>query len=235
MRGKLYLIPTTIGDSGINAVLPAEVSKIVEGLDHFIVENVRTARRFIRKLSATKYIDDIIFYELNKHTDKTEISKYLTVIENGKDIGLISEAGNPSIADPGADIVKIAHIKNVTVIPLVGPSSILLALISSGMNGQNFAFNGYLPINQNERIQKIRALENRSKHENQSQIFMETPYRNMKMLNDILSTCKKNTKLCIAADITLKTEHIKTKTISDWKKNKPDLNKRPAIFIIHAY
>lgn len=235
MKGKLFLIPTTLGESEINSVIPAKLNETVEQLDHFIVENIRTARRYIRKLSSTKNIDNITFYELNKHTDAEEISKYLKVVEEGEDIGIISEAGNPGIADPGADIVSIAHKKNIKVVPLVGPSSILLALISSGMNGQNFAFNGYLPIKQNERIQKIKNLEKRSKHENQSQIFMETPYRNMKMFEDIISSCNNNTKLCIACDISLHTEFIKTKTISEWKKNKQALNKRPAIFIIHSY
>jgi 16S rRNA (cytidine1402-2'-O)-methyltransferase len=147
-------------------------------------------------------------------------------------MGIISEAGNPGIADPGSEIVKLAHQKNIDIVPLVGPSSILLALISSGMNGQNFAFNGYLPVDKTDRIRKLQFLENRAKAENQSQIFMETPFRNMKMIEDILSICRNETLLCIAADITLTSEFIKTKTISEWKKNIPEINKRPTIFII---
>ena len=234
MKGKIFLIPTTLGESDIKSVIPDNVKQIVEEINFFIVENIRTARRYIRKLSATKVIDDITFFELNKHTNANELTSFIQPTLSGNDIGIISEAGNPGIADPGADIVKIAHRKGIQVIPLVGPSSILLALISSGLNGQNFAFNGYLPVKQNEKIKKIQFLENRSKNENQSQIFMETPYRNMKMTEDILNSCRKNTLLCIAADITLDTEFIKTKTIAEWKKSVPQINKRPAIFILQA-
>ncbi|NPA45194.1 MAG: SAM-dependent methyltransferase [Chlorobi bacterium] len=234
MKGKIYLIPTTLGESEISSVIPQNVKSIIEELNVFIVENIRTARRYIRKVSATKVIDDITFFELNKHTDNNKLSSFLQAAIEGKSIGIISEAGNPGIADPGASIVSIAHRKGLQVVPLVGPSSILLALISSGLNGQNFAFNGYLPVKQNEKIKKIQFLENRSKKENQSQIFMETPYRNMKMLDDIFSSCKKNTLLCIATDITLETEFIQTRTISEWKKNKPQINKRPTIFILQA-
>ena len=234
MKAKLYLIPTTLGESEIKTVIPGHIKAIVENTNYFIVENIRSARRYIRKLSAKKVIDDITFFELNKHTKASDISGFLQPIISGNDIGIISEAGNPGIADPGADVVSIAHRKNIPVIPLVGPSSILLALISSGLNGQNFAFNGYLPVKPQERINKIQFLENRSKAENQSQIFMETPYRNMKMLNDILNSCKKSTLLCIASDITLETEFIKTKMIADWKKQNIQINKRPTIFILQA-
>ncbi len=234
MKAKIYLIPTTLGESEISSVIPQNIKTIIEELNFFIVENIRTTRRYIRKVSKTKNIDGITFFELNKHTNKNELSDFLHPALQGNDIGIISEAGNPGIADPGADIVSIAHQKGIQVVPLVGPSSILLALISSGLNGQNFAFNGYLPINPNVRQKKIQSLEHRSKIENQSQIFMETPFRNMKMLNDIFSACKKNTLLCIATDITLSSEFIKTKTIADWKKNKPEINKRPTIFILHS-
>jgi len=234
MKTKLYLIPTSLGESDLKTIIPDHIKEVVESLNYFIVENIRSARRYIRKLSADKVIDDITFFELNKYTDANEVSGFLQPALSGNNIGIISEAGNPGIADPGADVVKIAHQKNIQVIPLVGPSSILLALISSGLNGQNFAFNGYLPIKPAERIKKIQFLENRSKTENQSQIFMETPYRNMKILDDILNNCKKNTLLCIASNITLQTEFIKTKTITDWKKQKPQINKRPTIFILQA-
>lgn len=234
MNSKIYLIPTTLGESNVNSVIPSKIKTIIEELDYFIVENTRTARRYIRKVSKDKIIDEITFFELNKHTNKNELSRFLQPAIEGNNIGIISEAGNPGIADPGADIVSIAHRKSLQVVPLVGPSSILLALISSGLNGQNFAFNGYLPIKDNERAKKIQFLENRSKAENQSQIFMETPFRNMKMLDAIFNSCRKNTLLCIAIDITLNSEFIKTKTIADWKKNKPEINKRPTIFILHA-
>ncbi len=234
MKAKLYLIPTSLGESDLKTIIPGHIQAIVENTNYFIVENIRSARRYIRKLSKDKVIDDITFFELNKHTKASDISGFLQPIISGNDIGIISEAGNPGIADPGADVVSIAHRKNIPVIPLVGPSSILLALISSGLNGQNFAFNGYLPVKPQERINKIQFLENRSKAENQSQIFMETPYRNMKMLNDILNSCKKSTLLCIASDITLETEFIKTKMIADWKKQNIQINKRPTIFILQA-
>lgn len=233
-KGKLYLIPTTLGDSEIKSVIPASVVDIIESLQFFIVENIRTTRRYIRKVSKTKNIDEITFFELNKRTKPEEISGFLKPCLSGYSIGIISEAGNPGIADPGASVVKIAHKKNIDIIPSVGPSSILLALISSGMNGQNFAFNGYLPINDKERAEKIRFLERKSKAENQTQIFMETPFRNMKMFDTLLQTCRNDTFLCIAADITLTSEFIKTKTISDWKKQKPQLNKRPTVFVIQA-
>ena len=234
MKGHIYLIPTTLGESDLQLVIPEYIRTIVNDLNYFIVENIRSARRYIRRLLPEKNIDMITFYELNKHTKTNEISNYLKVVEEGNNIGIISEAGNPGIADPGSDIVKIAHKRNIQVIPLVGPSSILLALISSGMNGQNFAFNGYLPIKQPERVQKIKMLEKRSRIENQSQIFMETPYRNMKLLDDLLNNCQNNTLLCIASDITLKTEFIKTKSIAEWKKQIPQINKRPTIFILYA-
>ncbi len=233
-KGKLYLIPTTLGDSEIKSVIPASVVDIIESLQFFIVENIRTTRRYIRKVSKTKNIDEITFFELNKRTKPEEISGFLKPCLSGYSVGVISEAGNPGIADPGASVVKIAHKKNIDIIPSVGPSSILLALISSGMNGQNFAFNGYLPINDKERAEKIRFLERKSKAENQTQIFMETPFRNMKMFDTLLQTCRNDTFLCIAADITLTSEFIKTKTISDWKKQKPQLNKRPTVFVIQA-
>jgi 16S rRNA (cytidine1402-2'-O)-methyltransferase len=233
-EGKIYLIPTTLGDSEIHSVIPNNVVPVIEELKFFIVENIRTARRYIRKVSKTKNIDEITFFELNKHTKQEDLSSFIEPCLIGNSIGIISESGNPGIADPGSLIVKSAHKKNITVIPLVGPSSILLALISSGMNGQNFAFNGYLPISDNERSKKILYLEKRSKTENQTQIFMETPFRNMKMLDSVLRICKNNTLLCIASDITLETQFIKTKTIAEWKRQKPQLNKRPTVFVIQG-
>jgi len=233
-NGKVYLIPTTLGDSEINSVMPANIVEIIEDLQFFIVENIRTARRYIRKVSKTKNIDEITFFELNKHTKSEDVSSFLEPCFSSNSIGIISEAGNPGIADPGAAVVRIAHQKNIDVVPLVGPSSILMALISSGMNGQNFAFNGYLPVNDTERNKKILYLERKSKTENQTQIFMETPFRNMKMLDAVLKTCANNTLLCIATDITLQSEFIKTKTIAQWKKQKPQINKRPTVFVLQA-
>lgn len=234
MEHALYLIPNTLGECETSNVLPAINIAIIRKIKHFIVEDVRTARRFLKKVDSNINIDELQFYTLNKHTSPNELSSYLEPLEKGFDMGVISEAGCPAIADPGAEVVKIAQTKNLKVVPLVGPSSILLGLMASGFNGQSFAFVGYLPIQGNERTQRIKQLEKRAKTENQSQIFIETPYRNQKLLSEILSTCQGNTKLCIACDITLESEYIKTKSINEWKKSTlPDLNKRPSIFILY--
>lgn len=233
-QGKLYLIPNTLGDSPINNVIPSEIKTIINSVDHYIVENIRTARRFLKKVDPSIIIDNLSFYELNKHTKPGQISNYLNPATQGKNVGIISEAGVPGVADPGAEIVSIAHEKNIIVVPLVGPSSILLAVMASGMNGQNFAFIGYLPIKPHERVSKIRALEKRSKFENQTQIFIETPYRNNALIKDVLKSCNENTYFCIAYDITLETECIQTKTIKEWKRSIPDIHKKPCIFLIHG-
>lgn len=233
MRGKFYLIPATLGDSKIEAVIPESVKNIVNSINHYIVENQRTARRYLKKLGIKTPIDNLDFYTLNKHTLPDEINNFLQPVFQGKNVGIISEAGCPGIADPGSEIVKLAHQKNIRIIPLTGPSSIFLALMASGMNGQNFAFVGYLPIKKPEKLKRIRFLENRSFAENQTQIFMEAPYRNQHLLNDILETCQNNTLLCLSVNITLEKEFIQTKTISDWKKNIPDINKMPTIFLLH--
>lgn len=234
MEHALYLIPNTLGECETLNVLPAINIDIIRKIKHFIVEDVRTARRFLKKVDSNINIDELQFYTLNKHTSPNELSSYLEPLEKGFDMGVISEAGCPAIADPGAEVVKMAQTKNLKVVPLVGPSSILLGLMASGFNGQSFAFVGYLPIQGNERTQRIKQLEKRAKTENQSQIFIETPYRNQKLLSEILSTCQGNTKLCIACDITLESEYIKTKSINEWKKSTlPDLNKRPSIFILY--
>ncbi|MBL7967117.1 MAG: SAM-dependent methyltransferase [Prolixibacteraceae bacterium] len=229
---KLYLIPTTLGDTTIERVLPPDLTGIISSIPVFIVENIRTARRFLKKVNPAIVIDDLTFFELNQHTDRKEISRFLEPISNGLDIGIISEAGCPAVADPGADVVKIAHTKNIQVIPLVGPSSILLALMASGMSGQNFAFNGYLPIKNPEKAQQIKFLEKRMQTEGQTQIFIEAPYRNVQLLDDLLKNCDPQTMLCIAADITLDTEFIQAKPVSYWKTHLPDIQKRPAIFMI---
>jgi 16S rRNA (cytidine1402-2'-O)-methyltransferase len=230
---NLYLIPVTLGESELDHVIPPNHRKIVRSVSHFIVENTRTARRFLRKADKDIDIDRLSFYELNKHTDPTKIHTFLEPIGQGEHVGVMSEAGCPGVADPGADVVRIAHEKGIRVIPLVGPSSILLAMMASGMNGQNFAFNGYLPIKKDEKTRRLQFLEKRIYTENQSQLFIETPYRNMQLLEDLLANCQPRTKLCIACDITLETEFIKTLTVSEWRrKNKPDIQKRPTIFII---
>ncbi|MDP2088966.1 MAG: SAM-dependent methyltransferase [Flavobacteriaceae bacterium] len=231
-KGKLYLIPTTLGENDPMEVLPISVRNTILLLDSFIVENEKTARRFIKNICPEKNQQILKFNLIDKHSDSNLYESYLDECFSGTSVGVISEAGVPGIADPGAEIVKIAHRKNIQVIPLVGPSSILLAMMSSGFNGQNFAFNGYLPIDFNERKSKIRLLEKQSKENNQAQIFIETPFRNNKLLDDLVHTLAPFTKLCIAADLTLPTEYIQTNSIKEWKNKKVDLHKRPAIFII---
>ena len=233
MKGKLYLIPTTLGDTEPLEVMPLSVKKVVEQLDYFIVENEKSARRFIKRITPTKSQPSLELMLLDKYSDDLETKNYLDVCEKGVSVGLLSEAGVPAVADPGASIVKLAHQKGIQVVPLVGPSSILLAIMASGMNGQSFAFNGYLPIDKSDRKKAIKDLEKLSKDKNQSQIFIETPYRNEKMLDDLRAILSPETRVCVACDITLPSEYIKTLTVKEWKNVKPDLHKRPAIFIIH--
>jgi 16S rRNA (cytidine1402-2'-O)-methyltransferase len=229
----LYLIPTTLGETALDTILPAQNDQIVISLKYFIVENIRTARRFLKKVNREINIDELTFFELNQHTSPEEISTFLKPMQEGQDMGVISEAGCPAVADPGADVVAIAQQRNYVVKPLVGPSSILLSLMASGFNGQSFTFHGYLPIQQSDRAKMLKKMEVQIYNNNQTQLFIETPYRNMKMLEDILTVCMPDTKLCIAVDITLETEFIKTKTVKEWKSQKPDLNKRPCIFLLY--
>jgi len=231
-KGKLYLIPTRLGDDVPLEVLPISIKKVLEQVNHYIVENEKPARRFIKKVSPSKSQRSLIIHTVNKYTDASEIPSYLTPCLNGQSIALLSDAGCPGIADPGAEVVRHAHEKEIPVTPLVGPSSILLAMMSSGMNGQNFCFNGYLPIDKSERKSTIKTLEKNSQEKQQAQIFIETPYRNDKMLADLISILHPTTRLCIASDITLTTEHISTKTIEQWKNKNIVLHKRPTIFII---
>ena len=231
MKGRIYLIPVTLGGDDFLKVIPEKVINLTIHLRFFIVEDIRSARRYLRMIDKKFPIDEAVFFELSEHTGESEIEHYLQPVVNGSDMGIISEAGLPAIADPGALIVALAHRKGITVTPLSGPSSILLALISSGFNGQNFTFNGYLPIKPGDRVSKLRELEKRAA-EGFTQIFMETPYRNQKMLESILKTCHSDTLLCIAADITLPTESIRTMSISEWKKDLPSLNDRLAVFLI---
>ena len=234
-KGMIYLIPATLGDnSDINHVIPVYVKEVVNIIDEYIVENEKSARHYLKKLGILKPLSEIKLYPLNKYTSPQELSTYLNPVLAGKNMGVISEAGCPGVADPGAEIVMMAHEKGIKIVPLVGPSSILLALMASGLNGQNFAFNGYLPIDRNEKIKKIKDLEILSRQQKQTQLFIETPYRNQKLLPDILSSCNNKTLLCIATDITLPSEQITTQTIEKWKKNIPNINKRPAIFLIQG-
>lgn len=220
-------------ESNPKDVLPESVAKTIEMIDYYIVENEKTARRFIKKIYPEKKQPELKISLLNKHTDISEYSEMLKPCLNGINVGLMSEAGCPGIADPGAVIAKIAHEKGIQVVPMVGPSSILMGMMASGFNGQSFAFNGYLPIDKGEKKNVLKHFEKLSFDKNQSQIFIETPYRNNKLLEDLLQILQNDTYLCIATDITLATEYIKTKRISEWKKTKVDLHNRPCIFIIH--
>lgn len=231
--GKLYLIPTDLGDNPIWEVLPISINKIIDFTNDYIVENEKSARRFIKKNNPEKPQSSLQLKVLNKFTEASEKLSFLDACKEGKPMGLLSEAGCPAVADPGSDIVKLAHQNNIQVVPLVGPSSIIMALMGSGMNGQSFAFNGYLPIDKNERKNELKRLEKLSSDQNQSQLFIETPYRNNKMLEDLHSILHPQTRICIACDLTLPSEYIKTYSANDWKRIKIDLHKRPAIFIIH--
>ena len=232
--GTLYLISSPLGDNSPLEVLPLAVKTKVEEIDHFIVENEKFARRFFKKLVPNKNQDSLYLYPLNKFTTQEEIETYLSPCLKGIQMGMVSDAGAPGIADPGAIIVSKAHKSGVPVKPLVGPSSLFLAMMSSGMNGQNFAFNGYLPIDSKQRKQSLLKFEKKAIRENQAQLFIETPYRNDVLLRDILNTLMSSTLLCIASDLTLRTEFIKTLKIKDWKKQKLRLDKRPSIFIIES-
>jgi 16S rRNA (cytidine1402-2'-O)-methyltransferase len=226
--GKIYLIPTPIGEH--DAIISPENGEILRSLDYVVVENVRTARRFLSRAGIGRPIDTLRFAELNEHTPPQQVEQLLLPVLAGENAGILSEAGAPAVADPGADLVALAHRKGVEVVPLVGPSSILLAVMGSGLNGQSFAFNGYLPVKQPERGQAIRRLEARALKENQPQFFIEAPYRNAKLLDDLLAVLGSETRLSIAADILQPTQLIRTLRAADWKKEKPDINKRPAIF-----
>lgn len=233
METALYLLPVTLGDTPVEKVLPVYNREIIVSIKHFIVEDVRSARRFLKKIEPSIVIDELTFYPLNKHTSPDDISGYLKPLADGNSMGVISEAGCPAVADPGADVVAIAQRKNMKVVPLVGPSSIILSVMASGFNGQSFAFHGYLPIEPGERIKRLKELEQRVYSEHQTQLFIETPYRNNKMMDDIMKACRPQTKLCIAANITCEGEYIKTRTLKEWKGKLPDLTKIPCIFLIY--
>ncbi|MBO7301677.1 MAG: SAM-dependent methyltransferase [Bacteroidaceae bacterium] len=233
METALYLLPVTLGDTPIKNVLPEHNTEIIAGIRHFIVEDVRSARRFLRKVDPQFDIDGSQFFELNKHTSPEVVAGFLKPLIDGKSMGVISEAGCPAVADPGADVVAVAQRKGLKVVPLVGPSSIILSVMASGFNGQSFAFNGYLPIKPDERAKKLRQLEQRIYNEEQTQLFIETPYRNGKMMEDIIAHCRPQTKLCIAANLTCSDEYVCTKTVKEWKGKLPDLSKIPCIFLLY--
>lgn len=231
--GKLYLIPATLGESSYEAIFPNFNKELILSIDTFIIEDLRSARRFLKSLKYPGNFDNVNFYLLNEHTEPEETSQYLDDIIEGKDVGILSEAGMPCIADPGNVIVQMAHRKEIDVVPLIGPSSIFLSLAASGFNGQNFSFLGYIPINPNERSNYLKEIEKKVWKLNQTQIFIEAPYRNLKLFESIVQSCSPNTMLCIACDITLGTEFIRTKSIAEWKKIKPDIHKRPTVFLLY--
>ena len=232
--GKLYLIPTPLAENTLDKIVTHELVEVVKTLDYYLVENLRTARRFVSSLKLGKIIEELHFDVLDKNTKPAMIKSLCAPLLSGKNIGVMSEAGCPGIADPGNLAVAFAHQHKIQVTPLVGPSSIFMALMASGFNGQSFTFHGYLPIDKQRRIQAIKSLEKESASKNQTQIFMETPFRNDHLLADILNACKSHTQLCIAKDINGTSEMISTQTIKDWKKSKPALHKIPTVFLIYS-
>jgi 16S rRNA (cytidine1402-2'-O)-methyltransferase len=231
-KGKLYLIPSPLGENDPSEVIPGPVLKSLEGFRTFVVEEVRTARRYLSRAGLKGRIESLEFHELNEHTDQATIEGYLKLFDDGNDVALISEAGLPAVADPGAQLVALAHRHGIEVVPQVGPSSLMLALMASGLNGQSFAFCGYIPAKTEERRSRLRTLEKVSSQLKQTQIIIETPYRNDSLFSDILSVCNGSTRVCIAADITLPEAFIKTRKVSEWKKEKLVIGKRPCVFLI---
>ena len=232
--GILYLVPAPLGHADISLVTPQGVKRIVANLDTFIVENAKTARQYLARLELATPLQRIQLLILNEHTPPEELTTLLKPLLSGKNVGLMSEAGCPAVADPGAALVNLAHANRIRVVPLAGPSAILLALMASGMNGQRFAFHGYLPVSSEERIKKIAELEKTSKTLDQTEIFIEAPYRNRKLLQSLLETCRETTLLCLATDITLVSESIATKRIGEWKSKLPQINRRPTVFLLYA-
>ncbi len=232
-KGTLYLIPVGLGGDNPHNQLPSFNASIIDTLDEFVVENIRSARRFLRSTGFERDFESVTFHVLDKHTREMEIPGFLNGLKEGRNLGLLSEAGNPCIADPGNKVVKLAHENNIRVVPLVGPSSILLALIASGFNGQNFVFHGYLPVDKKARQHKVRELQDNALKHDQTQIFMETPYRNNALLTDLLGSCQDSMLLCIAAEISMPGEFIKTRSIAEWKKQTPDLHKKPGVFLLY--
>lgn len=231
--GKLFLIPTFLSDHNGADSLPSVNNLIISGLNYFVVENIRSARRFLRSVGYKKDFNEVLFYELNEHTKPDEVPTFLKPLVTGENMGLISEAGTPCIADPGADIVLLAHQANIRVVPLTGPNSILLALMASGLNGQQFTFHGYLPIEKNERNKFIRTIEKDALSSGRTQIFIETPYRNNQLFEALINNCNPGMKLCVACQINTSEEFIRTLTIKEWNKQVPDLHKKPTVYLIN--
>ncbi|HPW65913.1 MAG TPA: SAM-dependent methyltransferase [Salinivirgaceae bacterium] len=234
MTGILYLIPTPISEDAVVDSLTSDIAQVLHKTQHYAVENIRTARRFIKSIDRNINIDELTFYEIGKNSAETEKSNIIDVLISGKNVGIMSEAGAPGVADPGSDIVLAAHKANITVMPLVGASSILLALMGSGLNGQKFAFHGYLPIKQNERQKSIKQLEKESYNLSQSQLFIETPYRNKAIFDDLIKICSSQTLLTVAVDLTGREQILETKSIQAWKSSKIVFPKKPAIFVLLA-
>jgi 16S rRNA (cytidine1402-2'-O)-methyltransferase len=232
--GRLLLVPVTLGETELDAVIPQQVQQRVRALDYFVAENPKSARAYLKQLVTAKPLQELHIATLNQHTPQAAVAELAAPLLAGHDLGLMSEAGCPGVADPGATLVRYAHQRGIQVVPLVGPSSILLALMSSGLNGQNFAFHGYLPVAELARERALRELEKQSRRLNQTQIFIETPYRNQKLLASILGACAGTTLLCVAADISLAAEEIRTQTVAAWKKSLPQLDRRPALFLLLA-
>lgn len=230
-KGELFLIPNLLGGGDPKQYFGEEVFKTIKKINHYIVESEKNARRYLLKLGIETAIDDLTFFVLNKHTDTNEFATFIKPLENGIDVGLISDAGCPGVADPGSEIVQISHARKIVIRPLVGPSSILLGLMASGFNGQSFAFHGYLPHDKAERGKRLKQMESRAKLEKQTQLFIETPFRNDKLISELANVLNKDTMLCVAVDLTLDSETIITKSIGEWKKNKASFHKRPALFL----
>jgi 16S rRNA (cytidine1402-2'-O)-methyltransferase len=234
MKGKLYLIPSPLGDYDPAEVIPAPTLDLLQHISCYVVEEIRTARRYLSSAGLKGHIQELEFHELNEHTSQEEVERLAALFDDGRDVGLISEAGLPAVADPGSALVALCHRRGIEVVPQVGPSSLMLALMASGLNGQSFTFCGYLPAKTEERRSAIKAIEKVSLSKRQTQIFIETPYRNDAMMADLLQACRPSTRICIAADITTPDEYIRTKTVAEWKKEKPIIGKRPCVFLILA-
>lgn len=232
MKGRLFLIPSPLGDNDPVEVIPAGVLSMLPSISTYVVEAVRTARRYLSAAGLKGHVQDIEFHELNEHTTPEEVEALMKLFDGGRDVGLITEAGLPAVADPGAQLVRLCHRHGVEVVPMSGPSSLMLALMASGLNGQSFAFLGYLPAKTEERRQALRSIEKHSSTARQTKIFIETPYRNDSLLADILSVCRADTEVCIAANITMPDAFIRTKTAGEWKKSVPTIGKRPCVFLI---
>lgn len=234
MKGKLYLIPSPLGDYDPDVVIPAPTLELLQHIGCYVVEEVRTARRYLSRAGLKGHIQELEFHELNEHTSTAEVERLVALFEDGRDVGLISEAGLPAVADPGSALVALCHRHGIEVVPQVGPSSLMMALMASGLNGQSFTFCGYLPAKTEERRSAIKSIEKTSQSRRQTQIFIETPYRNDAMFSDLLQSCRPSTRICIAADITMPDEFIRTKTVAEWKKENPIIGKRPCVFLMLA-